>query len=339
MNIKKFTASVLSLFIILPTLCSCSVAPAEYTRTSFAFDTYVTFRIFETVGNDTPETICDSAVKLLADLENELSATKEDSDISKLNSLAATGPVKVKAQLYWLIKNCVDFSNLTNGAFDITLGKISNSWGFGSEKAEKPDFEYITSLAAKDNYKNIIFDDSNLSIAFKNNSFKLDLGAIGKGYALDMLNELFVDYGVSSGLIDFGGSILTIGEYYGNNWTVSVSNGTKDGFAGKVTLPAAFYSTSNASNRFVEYDGVKYHHIIDGITAFPADKDIVSCTVIGDSGLISDALSTAFYVMGKNDALAFYDKYPLADFIITDKSGNVYVSKGIEDYFVTENNG
>ena len=339
MNIKKFISSALAVFVVALTVCSCNSAPAEYTRTSFAFDTYVTFRIFKTDGNSTPEAICDSAVSLLNDLEEKLSTVKEKSEVAKLNSLAATKPVKTDEQIYWLIRNCVDLSTLTNGAFDITLGKVSELWGFYSDNPKKPNLNEISALSGKDNYKAIEFDDKNFTIAFNNNTFKLDLGAVGKGYALDMLKELFKESGVTSGLVDFGGSILTIGKYEDNNWTVSISNGTKDGIAGKITLPAAFYSTSNASNRFVEYDGTKYHHIIDGKTAFPSESDIVSCTVIGDNGLISDALSTAVFVMGKDKAIALYNEFPVAEFVITDKDGNTYVTDGVKNYFESKKNG
>ena len=339
MNIKKIITSVLLFFIIVLAIPSCNSAPAEYTKTSFAFDTYVTFRIFKTDGNSTPQEICDSAIAMLNDLENKLSSVKENSEISKLNQLASTVPVKIDEQIYWLIKNCIDISNLTNGAFDITLGKVSELWGFYSDEPQKPDFNKISTYAGKENYKQIEFDDSNLAISFKNDSFKLDLGAVGKGYALDMMKQLLKDSGVTSGLIDFGGSILTIGKYCDDNWTVSISNGTAEGIAGKLTLPAAFYSTSNASNRFVEYDEKKYHHIIDSTTAFPAESDIESCTVIGDNGMISDALSTAFFVMGYDKARTLYNEYPLAEFVITCKDGNVYASEGIKDYFETVNNG
>lgn len=339
MNIKKFVSALMLFCVVALTLCSCDNTIPEYTRTSFAFDTYVTFRIFKTDGTNTPEAVCDSAIAMLSDLENKLSVKKDGSEISKLNELAASAPVKVDEQIYWLIRNSVDLSRLTDGAFDVTLGEISHLWGFYSDDPEKPDMDRISSLADKANYKNIVFDDENHTIYFSKDDFTIDMGAVGKGYALDMLKSLFFESGVTSGLVDFGGSILTVGKYGEENWTVSVSDGTKDGIAGKITLPAALYSTSNASNRYVEYDGVKYHHIIDGKTAFPSDSDVQSCTVICDSGLISDALSTAFFVMGKEKALEFYKEYPITEFIITDKSGSVYASDSIVNSFEAEKNG
>lgn len=333
---KRILSLIMVLCVTVAMLCSCESQIPEYTRTSFAFDTYVTFRIFKTDGTNTPEAICDSAIALLNDLEGKLSIEKEESEISKLNNLASTAPVKTDEQIYWLLKNCVDISNLTEGAFDITLGEISHLWGFYSDNPEKPDFDKLSSFAGKENYKKIVFDDENKTIFFKDDSFTIDLGAVGKGYALDMLKTFFAESGVVSGLVDFGGSILTVGKYNDGSWTVSVSDGTKDGIAGKITLPAAFYSTSNASNRFIEYDGVKYHHIIDGKTAFPSESDVQSVTVICDSGLISDALSTAFFVMGKEKAQEFYKEYPITEFILIDKSGNTYVSDSIVNSFEAE---
>ncbi len=339
MNMKRILSMIMVICVVAVMLCSCESQVPEYSRTSFAFDTYVTFRIFKTDGVNTPEAVCDSAVAMLNDLENKLSIKKDNSEISKINDLASTAPVKVDEQIYWLIRNSVDLSNLTEGAFDITLGEISYLWGFYSDEPEKPDFDKLSSFAGKESYKKIVFDDENKTIFFKDDSFTIDLGAVGKGYALDMLKTLFTESGVTSGLVDFGGSILTVGKYNEGSWTVSISDGTKDGIAGKVTLPAVVYSTSNASNRYVEYDDMKYHHIIDGNTAFPADSDVQSCTVICDNGLISDALSTAFFVMGKDKALEFYKNYPIVEFIITDKSGNVIVSDSIVNSFEAEKNG
>ncbi len=335
--IGKITAFAMLLSLCVSLLCSCNEAKNEYVRHIFAFDTYITVKIYETDGKNTDSFICDSIANLVNDLDKKLSFTNSDSEIFKLNSLAATEPVKVDAQIYWLIKASVDLCTLTDGAFDITLGMISSFWGFYDDKPSKPDFEKIEMLAGEKNYKNIIFDDEELSIKFKNEHFALDLGAIGKGYALDLMNELLTKMGVTSAVIDFGGAIMTIGDNNEDGWDIGVSDGA-DGTVGSLLLPAAYVATSNAQNRFVEYDGKKYHHILDGNTGYPSDSDIISCSVVSDNGIISDAMSTACFVMGKDKLLKFYEKYPICEFVLITKDNNVTVTDGLKNSF-TENSG
>lgn len=336
--IKKIGCAFLTIALIL--LSSCDSAPQEYARTSFAFDTFVSIRIYLTNSADTPEQICDSAVSLLNELDDKLSAVKENSELSRINKNAYNAPVVTDSHTYWLIKNCIDLSRLTDGAFDITLGKVSKLWGFNSDNDDvRPDFDKIKQCAGKANYNNIEFNDEKLSIKFNSDNFELDLGAAAKGYALDMLNALFEQYGVVSGVVDFGGSIMTVGLYGEDKWSVSVTADESDTSVGTLKCGEAYISTSNASRRYKEYDGVKYHHIIDGRTAFPSDSAIKSCTVVADSGLISDALSTAVYVMGYENAVKLYDKYPLAEFIIVKENGDIVVTDGLKSAFTETSHG
>ncbi len=324
-------------FILLS--CGCGSTSQEYVKTSFVFDTYVSIRIYLTNGADTPAQICDSAISMLNDLDDKLSAVKETSELSRINKNAYYAPVVTDSGTYWLIKNCVDLCRLTDGAFDITLGKVSRLWGFNSDEEITPDFDVIKKYAAKKNYNNIEFDDESLSIKFTSDDFELDLGAAAKGYALDMLNALFKQYGVVSGVVDFGGSIMTVGLYGEDKWSVAVTADDSDRSIGTLKCGEAYISTSNAYRRYKEYDGVKYHHIIDSSTAFPADSKVKSCTVVTDSGLISDALSTAIYVMGYEKAVKLYDEYRLAEFIIASSDGEVYVTDGLKSAFTENANG
>lgn len=321
------------------TLSSCAYrSEQEYTTTAFTFDTFVTFRIIETDGTASAEAVCENAVNMLNKLENRISAQKPDSEISKINRSAYKSPVTTDSETYSLIKECTDFCKLTNGAFDITLGDVSQMWGFGNENPQKPDFDKLKLLAGKQNYRNIIFDDNSCSIAFNADNFSIDLGAAGKGYALDELKKLLEASGVTSAVVDFGGSILTIGAYHGENWKITVSTDDSSGSAGTLSVPACIVSTSNAARRYVEYDGIKYHHILDTDTAFPSNSDIKSCTVISDSGIISDMLSTAAFVMGKDEALSFYKSNPAAELIITCTDGQVFATDGIADSFTVADN-
>ena len=133
--------------------------------------------------------------------------------------------------------------------------------------------------------------------------------------------------------VDFGGSILTIGKDNGNSRRISITADETNTPVGTLTVDEGYIATSNGANRYVEHNGKKYIHIIDPSTAYPADSGIKSCTVYSASGLISDALSTAFFVMGEEKTAEFYEKYNIAEYIITRNDGTVSASDGISADF------
>lgn len=325
--------SVLPVALLCAAFTAGCSAKQPYTHDSFTFDTFVSFTIYDTDGNSTAEEICAGAVGMLNKLDDMLSRTKSDSEITRINGNAYSSPVVVDLSTYNMLKSCADLSDLTDGAFDITLGNISDMWGIGKENTAKPDDEELKKLAGKQNYRNIVFDDENYTVSFSKDSFSLDLGAAAKGYAMDMLDTYLRNSGVTSAVIDFGGSILTIGENNGESWNITITADETNSPVGTLKTNEGYIATSNGAKRYVEYDGIKYHHIIDPATAYPADSGIKSCTVFSASGLISDALSTAFFVMGADKAKEFYDKYDIAEYIITLTDGTVIVSDGISADF------
>ena len=146
---------------------------------------------------------------------------------------------------------------------------------------------------------------------------------------MDMMDTYLRNSGVTSAVVDFGGSILTIGSNDGNSWNIKVTADETNAPIGTLTIDEGYIATSNGAKRYVEYDGVKYHHIIDPDTSYPADSGVKSCTVYSGSGLISDALSTAFFVMGADKTAEFYSKYNIAEYIITLTDGTIITSDGI----------
>lgn len=331
----KKTSLIPALFfaVSLP-VCLGGCGKAEpYRHDSFTFDTFVSFAIYETSEGISAEEVCTGAVGMLNELDDTLSRTKADSEISKINKNAGSGKVTVDISTYNLLKSCTELSRLTDGAFDITLGDISDMWGFGKENPPMPDSDELKKLAGKHSYRNIEFDDENTAVCFTDGGFSLDLGAAAKGYAMDMLDSYLRKSGVTSAVVDFGGSILTIGKDNGNSRRISITADETNTPVGTLTIDEGYIATSNGANRYVEHNGKKYIHIIDPSTAYPADSGIKSCTVYSASGLISDALSTAFFVMGEEKAAEFYEKYNIAEYIITRNDGTVSVSDGISADF------
>lgn len=331
---KKTSLIPTLLFAVSLPACLGGCGKAEpYRHDSFTFDTFVSFAIYETGDGISAEEVCAGAVGMLNELDDTLSRTKADSEISKINKNAGSGKATVDTSTYNLLKSCTELSRLTDGAFDITLGDISDMWGFGKENPPMPDSDELKKSAGKHSYRNIEFDDENTSVCFIDGGFSLDLGAAAKGYAMDMLDSYLRKSGVKSAVVDFGGSILTIGKDNGNSRRISITADETNTPVGTLTVDEGYIATSNGANRYVEHNGKKYIHIIDPSTAYPADSGIKSCTVYSASGLISDALSTAFFVMGEEKTAEFYEKYNIAEYIITRNDGTVSVSDGISADF------
>ena len=326
---KSHMTAVLPLTVLCAALTAGCSQKQPYTHDSFTFDTFVSFKIYDIDGNSTAEEICKGASGLLSALDNTLSRTKSDSLITRINDNAYSSAVEVDQATYNLLKSCADLSDLTDGAFDITLGDISDMWGFGKENAVKPDDAELKKLAGRKNYENIVFNADEQTVAFSADGFSIDLGAAAKGYAMDAMDYYLRNSGVTSAVVDFGGSILTIGDNNGESWNITITADETNSPVGTLKVNEGYIATSNGAKRFVEYDGVKYHHIIDPDTSYPADSGVKSCTVYSGSGLISDALSTAFFVMGADKTAEFYSKYNIAEYIITLTDGTIITSDGI----------
>ncbi len=315
--------------------CKSDIIPRSYSM--FCFDTYITFTLYETDGAHSDAEITDSCKQLLQELENRLSSHFENSLISQINRNAFKQPVKADRDTFELISRCVEISRESDGAFDITLGEISRLWGFSDSDgtADRPDTDKIKALAGKRNYENIILDEDELTVGFAEDGFSLDLGAAAKGWALGKLKDEMLSLGTKSAVIDFGGNIQTIGSAppEAEHWGVAVSADETNSAIGRLSVNESCISTSNASRRYVEYDGVRYHHIIDGSTGFPAQNDIKSVTVVCDDGLKADALSTAFFVAGSEKAIALCGKYENVYAVITLNDGSIRLSDGAEKIF------
>lgn len=326
---KKHLNAVLPLAVLCAAFTAGCSAKQPYRHDSFAFDTLVSITIYDVNGNSTAEEICKGASGMLDALDDTLSRTKSDSLITRINDNAYSSAVDVDVATYNMLKTCTQLSDLTDGAFDITLGNISDMWGFGKENAVKPGDTELKKLAGRKNYENIVFNYYEQTVAFSSDGFSIDLGAAAKGYAMDMMDTYLRDSGVTSAIVDFGGSILTIGDNNGESWNITITADETNSPVGTLKVNEGYIATSNGAKRFVEYDGVKYHHIIDPDTSYPADSGVKSCTVYSESGLISDALSTAFFVMGADKTAEFYSKYNIAEYIITLTDGTIITSDGI----------
>jgi thiamine biosynthesis lipoprotein len=242
-------------------------------------------------------------------LEEQLTIFSESSEVSFINREAATRPVRVERSLFSLLLLCRELCRETGGAFDITSGPLSRCWGFQRRQGRIPELNEIEEAKALAGDDKLLFDCESRALRFARPGVEINLGSIGKGYALDRVAGTIRRRARRALLSAGSSSMLAIG-----GWTVGVRHpGDKERRLAVARLSDAALSTSGAEEQFFEHGGKRYGHIIDPRTGWPADR-VASVTVIASSTMVgtavTDALATAFYVGGPELADAYCDAHP-----------------------------
>ncbi len=260
-------------------------------------------------------------------VNDSMSPFLESSELSRLNRDGAKDAVEVSPELYRLIQRSVEFSRITNGAFDVTFGSAGRYYDY--RKSVRPDSATLEDVLPAIDYRHIEFAPNN-AIHYRHEGVYIDLGGIAKGYAVDRGIDILLARGITEGMVGAGGDSRIIGDRHGKPWTVGVKDPRKPG-AMAVLLPLAdtAVSTSGDYERYFEQDGVRYHHIIDPTTGDSA-RAVRSVTILGPEATMTDALSTSVFVMGIEKGLALINsKFPGVDAIIIDGEGKLHYSEGL----------
>lgn len=242
------------------------------------------------------------ALELLDKIEADLTVYRQDSEISQINSSAGGKPVAVSKGTFDLLQRSIEWSEKTNGAFDVTAGPLVRAWGFTQRRGQKPTAEQIRAAVNKVGYRFVKLGAADQTVKLEIPEMEINLGAIGKGYALDQLTAGLLDRGLQNFLIHGGGSsVIAHGDQIAGNglgWAVGISHPTqpKKRLAG-IRMRNEALSTSGSGKQFFHYQGRRYGHVIDPRTGFPAG-DLLSLTVVASNATDAEACSTAFFVCG-----------------------------------------
>lgn len=257
-------------------------------------------------------------------LEAELSVFRETSVISELNRRAARGPVPAPPQIVDLLTRCQWWHQETGGAFDITTTPLSRCWGFLRRQGRVPDDAEIEAARGLVGLDGVRIDSTAGTVAYRQSGIELNLGAIGKGYALDRAGAVMRSAGVPDALLSAGrSSLLGIGGRDGGWWIDIVSPLVSGGPIAGLRLRNAAVGTSGAGEQFVIADGRRYGHVIDPRTGWPASGTL-SATVVASDAATADALSTAFFVGGAELARRYCAQHRDVLAIITPGQGSRY---------------
>lgn len=273
----------------------------------------------------------ETAIAEIRRIEKLISSWDENSQTSEINRHAGIQAVTVDTELFELIKRAIGISKLTDGAFDISYASMDKIWTFDGSMTAMPSEEEIGNAVANVGYENILLDPENSTVFLKKPGMKIGFGAIGKGYAADRAKELLISKGVTSGIINASGDMNTWGtQPDGSEWNVAITNplNKNDAFA-LLPITDGAVVTSGNYEKYIEFNGKRYTHIIDPRTGYPS-SGIISVTVFAPKAELADALATAVFVMGKEAGLDRIDQLPKVACIIIDDQGKITTSNHIE---------
>jgi thiamine biosynthesis lipoprotein len=256
-----------------------------------------------------------AALDLVDWLEDQLSIFREHSQISQLNRRAADEPVVVEPELLALVEMALQIHRDTEGAYDVTSGLLSNVWGFTRRNGTIPPDEALAEARACVGSQFVEIDRATRSVRFSKPGIEINLGSIGKGYALDRCAELLAAEGIHDFLLHGGHSSVLARGAAGSleveqGWSVGVCNPLRpDRRIGHLRLKDRALATSGSGTQFFEHEGRRYGHILDPRSGWPAEG-VLSASVLAPTAAQADALSTAFYVMGAQGAKDYCRQHP-----------------------------
>ena len=256
-----------------------------------------------------------------------MSPFKADSELARINREAAERPVPVSEELFGLIARALKLSQTTGGAFDITFASVGYLYDY--RRHVHPDERTLAEHLPAVDYRQVRLDAATRSVRFGRAGVRIDLGGIAKGHAVDRGIAILRRCGIRSALVTAGGDSRILGDHHGRSWMMGVKDPRKpDGIAVVLPLSDTAISTSGDYERFFIEDGKRYHHILSPKTGRPITHTM-SVTVLGPDATTTDGLSTAFFVLGPEKALALCDRLPGIDAVIIDARGTLHYSSGL----------
>ncbi len=307
-------------------------------RSEYVLDDLVTISIY---GKDRSrvEEAMGAAFDELFRLQSIADRYDPESELSRLNAAAAAGPVTVSEDLWAMVETGREVYEASGGLFDITVGPLIDVWdvaGRGGKGEPPPGEEEIAEAREKVGMGKLALDAAGRSVAFSVPGMGIDLGGLAKGYAIDRAVEVLRSRGIETCIVDMVSTTLLLGDKPGDSgplWSVDILNPrVQEGRLANLSLPGGKYlSTSGDYQRFFEYGGVRYHHILDPRTGYPA-RGAMAVTVVGNrGGAWTDAMSTAAFVMGCPDGMRWIEDEG-ADAVMVGAGGEVQATEGMEQW-------
>jgi thiamine biosynthesis lipoprotein len=269
----------------------------------------------------------DAVMAELRRIDDLMSHYKPESELSAINQHANERPVQVDKELFDLIKLSTHYSQITEGAFDITYASVGYLYDY--RRRIHPTEEQIKQALPAVNWRNMLLDEQHHTVRFEHPGMRIDLGGIGKGYAVDRGIEVLKARGIDRALVTAGGDSRIIGDRNGRPWLVAIRHpDNPNKVVTRIPLSDSAMSTSGDYERYFDEDGVRYHHIIDPRTGHSASK-VRSATILAPTATQTDGMSKTAFVLGAEKALEIINKMPEYDAVFVLPDGKVLYSNGL----------
>ncbi len=327
----KIVILILAVFILtgitscLPNENNKDLSPIS--KDGFMLGTFVVIRIYDNKDEEILEKVFDR----LKEIEDRMSINIENSDVSMINKNAGLKPVEVHDDVYYVIQKAKEYAEITNGAFEPTIGSLVKLWGIGTVPS---DSEINESIKRVDYNKLNLLDDN--KVFLEDEGMILDLGGIAKGYAADEIKRILLKNGVTSAIIDLGGNIFGVGSKPdGTDWRIGVQSPfePRGNHIGVIINSDVSVVSSGDYERYFEENNKKYHHIIDPSKGYPASNNVTGVTVLSEKSIDGDALSTALFILGVEKGMSLVEGIEGLDVVYITKDNKIYISSQLEGKF------
>ncbi|MFS0727682.1 FAD:protein FMN transferase [Paenibacillus sp. 1P07SE] len=308
-------------------------------RNYFLFSTIITVRVYDEGMTDKH---FDRIRELLEIVDQQMNRQLAGSEIDQVNAQAGGGAVEVSEDTYAVVEQALRFARLSDGAFDPTVGPLVDLWAIGNGGASVPPPDQIEAALALVGHERVELEREKKTIRLNKRGMGLDLGAIAKGYAADLIAEYLTTEGFESALIDLGGNILAFGaKPGGESWSIGIQDPAEQRGDHLGTLQAIDKTivTSGVYERFFKTGGQVYHHILDPVGGYPFQNDLLSVTIVSDVSMVADALSTTVFGLGLDRGMAFVEQWEDAEAIFVTTDHEVYVTAGLQGRFQLSHSG
>lgn len=335
---KIAVAALIFAAVLITALCLVffGAVPKEEIST-YSMGSYVQ----QTVYGNTAKDAAAKAANAIASLEDLISWRKPESDIAKLNEEAGGNWVSVNKEVWDILSTALEVAEKSGGAFDPSIAPLSWLWNFDDSPTQPPEAEQINKFLPYVYYNKLKLSNEDPTGKQEGDAFALiqsqgyavDLGAVGKGAACDIAAKVYEELKVDSAIISVGGSVGCIGIKPDKKpWSVAVRDPKGEGVLGSLQIQGGFLSTSGSYEKYFEYGEKSYHHLLDPNTGYPAQSGLVSVTVVGDSGALSDALSTACFVLGYEKSLPLLQAFG-AEALFVEEDSSIRLTPGLKGKF------
>ncbi len=315
----KILKIITAALVVVVTLCTALFLYGREKRYGFTEKSFISMDtvITEKIYGENSSVFIAPVFNIVTGLDDTISRFNENSAVYRLNTDGETDDKSV-AEIIRIVKKVSDD---VDGAFDITVGELSDLWSIGKEGEKIPTEKEIEAVLENVDYRKVCIENGTVYY----DGGEIDLGSVGKGFACDLIAAYLSAQKAEGAVVSVGGSILAYGDYNkkGDKWSIAIRHPRSENeFLGIVRLDEGFVSTSGDYERYFEKDGKRYHHIFDARTGMPAASGLVSVTVVAESGILSDALSTACFIVGEEKGKSLIEKYG-ASAVFVDEEMNI----------------